>query len=107
MKILDALGVFTELCKQSKKYGVYISFADEEDPAEITKAAPYLDFDKHYQVLMDGRGWLLFDTEEEMLNCYERTVGDDGPTELNPYDGKVRVYALTCSPTGELWNENA
>ena len=106
MKILDKAGVLSVMCKLFEKYGMYISFVDDDEPLEVCKAAPYLDFDEHHQVFIDSCAWLLFDTEEDMLECYERTVGDDGPTKLNLYTGEARVYAITCSPTGELWNEN-
>lgn len=106
MEILSETEVFKTLCKLSNKWGMYIGFIEQENIAEVTEAAPYLDFDKHSEIFTDGRGWILFNSEEEMLNCYENTVGDDGPTELNPYNGKVSVYALTCSPEGQLMNEN-
>jgi predicted membrane GTPase involved in stress response len=32
--------------------------------------------------------------------------GEDGPTAMNPYDGNVKIYALTCNPEGKLLNEN-
>ena len=106
MKILDETQVLTTLCILSEKYGMYINFIEQDNIAEIIEAAPYLDFIEHSQVFMDGHGWILFDSEEEMEDCYGRTVGCDGPTELNPYNGKVRVSAVTCSPKGELQNEN-
>jgi len=40
------------------------------------------------------------------LDAYYRTVGDDGPTKLNDYNGPCRIYALTCDPFGQLLNEN-
>jgi hypothetical protein len=49
---------------------------------------------------------VLFDTEEELLYAYNRTVGDDGPTKLNPYNGPARVYARTCDQDGNLITEN-
>jgi len=85
---------------------MYISFDVDQSGLEIEKAAPYLNFDIHPQVFADGVAWLLFNTKEEMLDYYEQTVGDDGPTESNPYTGRACVYALTCSPAGKLWNEN-
>ena len=105
MKILEKTEVFKLLCKLSKKFGMYIMFGEDEDWGEVIKAAPYLTLD-NYQTLMEGRAIILFDNEEEMLDCYEKTVGDDGPTKKNQYVGKVRVYAVTCSSEGELLNEN-
>ena len=106
MEILDKTKVLIKLCELSKKFGMYISFAEDQIWADVCEAALYLNMCKHTQVLMDGHAWILFDSEDEMLDCYERTVGDDGPTDLNPYNGATRVYALTCSPTGKLLNEN-
>ena len=106
MILLDRTEVLKELCKQSGKYGMYISFIEQYNIVGITEAAPYLNFEEHHQVFLDGHGWMLFDSRVEMETCYRKTVGDDGPTELNPYDGDVRVYALTCSLAGELENEN-
>jgi hypothetical protein len=45
-------------------------------------------------------------TEEFECKTYDKTVGDDGPTELNNYGGPARVYALTCNLYGQLENEN-
>jgi len=105
MEILHKTTVLTQLCKEAKKYGIYISFLETEDWTEVTKAAPYLTKNCD-QVLVDGEAWILFDTAKEMHNCYDQTVGDDGPTELNNYDGPARVYALTCNLHGQLENEN-
>jgi hypothetical protein len=106
MEIIEREKVLSKLCKLSKKFGMYISFDKDQIWPEVCEAAPYLDFEKHIQVLMDGYAWILFDSEDEMLDCYERTVGDDGPTDLNPYNGSANVYVVTCSPKGELMNEN-
>ena len=57
-------------------------------------------------ILSDQYGFLLFDTKEEMVLHYNLTVGDDGPTKLNKYNGKLGVYALTCNNDGELQTEN-
>ena len=110
MEILTNIEMLSAICKTSKKFGMYINFQDgpdeDQDWCEIIKAAPYLDFSINYQIFLDGQAWLLFDSEEEMLICWTRTVGDDGPTILNKYKGKASVYALTCSSTGKLLNEN-
>jgi hypothetical protein len=96
------------LCRATSRYGMFIAFEWPEGVPldEIAKAAPYLDLASDAQLLCDGEGFLLFDTEEELERAYRRTVGDDGPTPENPYDGPMRVYALTCFPDGELRNEN-
>jgi hypothetical protein len=74
------------------------------DYQEVLKATPYLTFEDS-QVLLDGCAVIVFDTIEEMELIYNRTVGDDGPTQLNPYKGPARVYALTCV-NGEFQEEN-
>jgi hypothetical protein len=65
----------------------------------LRKAAPYL-FDedgtcKYIQILSDGEGYLVCDDVAELDRLYDMTVGDDGPTSSNPYDGDVRVSAVT------------
>ncbi|TEU00623.1 MAG: hypothetical protein E3J23_01960 [Candidatus Stahlbacteria bacterium] len=105
MKILNKTEVLQQLCKTNKKYGMYISFSEDEDWAEIEKAAPYLTKDCD-QILVDCEAWLLFDNGEEMHKYYDQTVGGDGPTKLNNYNGLAVVYALTCNPHGQLENEN-
>jgi len=111
MEILDKTKILSRLCKETKKYGMYIAFSDDlyqekYDPwVEIKKAAPYLAEDCD-QILTDGEAWLLFDDKEDMWNHYNRTVGDDGPTKLNPYNGPAGIYALTCNPHGQFETEN-
>jgi hypothetical protein len=96
---------FAQLCLSMHKWGVYISF-DSDDDKEFEKAAPYLDGIRDCQIFADGCGIILCDSQEEMETIFGQTVGDDGPTETNSYNGIARVYALTCSPAGTLLNEN-
>ena len=113
MKAFDIHSAFTSLCRLSEQWGVMLVF-DEDfmatfDPETRTfPAAPWLDMDADHawQGVADNRLFVLFDTEADMEHAYCLTVGDDGPTELNPYDGIGRVYALTCDPTGQMMNEN-
>jgi hypothetical protein len=37
----------------------------------------------------------MCDDVAELDRLYDMTVGDDGPTSSNPYDGDVRVSAVT------------
>lgn len=97
---LTVLRAFAELCRASKSWGLYVSHGGPS----ATPAAPYLD--PGDPILVNGQGIILCETEAEMLDLFGRTVGDDGPTAQNPYDGPDRVYALTCSPEGEFLNEN-
>lgn len=105
MQVLDHVKALQRLCESTGKWGIYIGFADVEDWHEVLKAAPYLTVDDA-QVLADGSAYILFDTEEEMVAHYGMTVGDDGPTKANPYNGPAKVFALTCNPMGETLYEN-
>lgn len=110
MEVLDQVKTLQALCKALGKYGVHIFISEMGDVStgwsEILKAAPYLELGKHGQLLCDRQGFLLFDSLKEMEEVFWQTVGDDGPTPANPYNGPARVYAITCSPEGELMNEN-
>lgn len=105
---LDTIQVLEKICALSQKWGLYIHISenDVKDFGEIFKAASFLNWDEHGQVIADGHGWFLFDTEEECYHAYWSCVGDDGPTPINDYSGKVRIYALTCNPEGQALNEN-
>jgi hypothetical protein len=109
MEHFDAVTVLSPLCGAANKWGMYISFQTYPkypDFDELKKAIPYLDMRKHGQIFAEGCGWFLFDTEKECEEAFWSTVGDDGPTKTNPYNGPVRVYAVTCAPNGQLMNEN-
>lgn len=108
MKALTQIDAFELLCKSTKNWGIFLSFrGGYNGTPDIFEAVPYLkDHSSNIQMLCDGMAILLFETEEEMEHHYYRTVGDDGPTKFNSYDGECRVYALTCSPSGQLMNEN-
>lgn len=96
-------------CAFHKKWGMYINIHwDDRFEADVFLAAPYLrDNDTTLQLVSDGCGVLLFESREDMERAYNQTVGDDGPTELNKYDGKhASVYALTIGPDGTTYNEN-
>lgn len=110
MNILNHTQTLQAICKAHKQWGCYLNIyipvpyilAFEDLP----KAALWFDWEEHGQLAADESGYMLFDSEEEMWRVYRQTVGDDGPTELNQYDGPVRVYMLTCDPSGQLMNEN-
>ncbi len=115
--LTDSVLILSALCKGRKSYGMLASFPVPTDQEwenletyieELYKAAPYLTRDvlTSQDVLFTGQVYLFFSSEEEMLEYYDATVGDDGPTETNKYDGPVKVYAITCDPSGTLLNEN-
>lgn len=104
--IVDTIPLVRLCCFFHKKWGLYLSFDSDFDQwGEVIKAAPILDMEMVY-LYQSGWALFLFDTEEELNIEYNRVVGDDGPTESNPYSGEQRVYALTISPDGESMNEN-
>jgi len=98
------------VCRAEQKWGMYLSCNGTVD--EIFCAAPWLkkgSTSERYQGMQlasDGRGIVLFDTEEEMGEAFEATVGDSGPTKSNTYPGPGSVYALTCDPHGQIRNAN-
>jgi len=110
MEKLDHSMVLQKLCKSTKKWGCFFSLINEDftKSTEIVKAAPWLSLDNDLdcQMICDESGYVLFDSEEECHLIYDKTVGDDGPKKLNPYNGPARIYMLTCNPDGELMNEN-
>lgn len=103
-RIQGGSGVLRELCLARKQYGLLLG-TEDQDFDQLKMAAPYLSEDDVI-ALAFGEIYLFFDTMAECFNAFERTVGDDGPTELNPYDGPVNVYALVCGPDGEFWDNN-
>ena len=72
---------------------------------ELYLAAPWIK-NLSDDIKFDSSGFLIFDTKEELDKVYNNTVGDDGPTEYNIYNGPVRVYALTFDQNGIIINEN-
>ena len=101
LSLYDALKA---IAKGLDKPVLYISFMTpdveyfDEWIEGLKKAAPYL-FDeegcKYLQIVADGQGYLVCESTAELERLFDLTVGDDGPTSTNSYDGPVRVYALT------------
>jgi len=116
---VTAIELMKLYCKAENKWAVYYSGLNSEEPrsSDPDEWGKYLEdrkraliflgpeADDYHQIMMDGEGFSIFDTEEEMDAFYDLIVGDDGPTKSNPYNGPIRVYALTCGPNG-LMNEN-
>lgn len=105
MEVLNMIELMEKYCAHTNTWGIYISTQNNVGIEELKKAIPYLQFDE-LVFLVGGRLVLSFDTEAEMLECYNQTVGDDGPTKTNTYNGPVRVYAVTCNNKGVIQNEN-
>lgn len=112
MQIMSDIEMFQELCKVKNKWGLLFSVSYDANLmdviAEAKKAAPWLDkleFGQMFSAVFNG-GYLFFDAEKEMRDVFDMTVGGDGPTTLNSYEGPTRVYALTCGPDGKLITGN-
>lgn len=107
---MTACDLFQHYCRLAGKWGLYLSVAEcpEEDYTDNLAAATMLaqDDEHFFRLIYEDAVYIFFDTEEEMRAVYGRVVGDEGPTEANPYDGPCRVYALTCRNDGRLLNEN-
>ena len=103
MEILTIKETMQRLAGALDKPCMYISFPGS---LNAIRAAPYLSLKEHGQLIADGEGILIFEDNAAMEHYYKLTVGDDGPTELNPYNGIYRVYALMCSADGEFCGEN-
>ena len=115
--VLDHLAQLQALCVNSNNWGMFVSIQGCQDRSwrEIFRALPWADHQngkdagvlKEYAQALTDQSWvMLFKTEKDMRWYYERTVGDDRLTRWNPHKGPARVYAITCSPAGELLNEN-
>ena len=118
-QILSSPGQILEiLCGNSGKCGMYCSvslpdgFEEGIAPRDLLEAAPWLETVEteqgpgHHVLWFSGEFYIFFDSEEEMYKCFNATVGDDGPTKSNPYEGQIRIYALTCGADGSLQTEN-
>jgi hypothetical protein len=107
MRVLDWSETACALAAALGKPVLYVSLNHEakDDPEAMYGAAPYLR-DVDLQIAVDGQATIVCDSWEECEALYDQTVGDDGPTKTNPYDGPGRVYALTIDATGQMQNEN-
>lgn len=100
--------VLAALCQSKNCWGIYIShvFSAGIGPHELARAAPFLEEGQAMDFWHYESGYLLFDSEEQMLLHYNQVKGDDGPTRSNPYDGPASIFAVTCNPSGELMDVN-
>lgn len=112
MEILNKTESAQKLAQLTGKWAlnlnIYLDLGEDfcTEGSTSLKPAPYLNFIEHGQVITDEGCTILCDSYEECSELYELTVGDDGPTAKNKFNGNSRVYALMISPTGELINEN-
>ena len=103
---MNNVDVMKALCEASNKFGMFISFGFTNAKEVELATNGRLNWQEHMTNMLDGQAIFLFDTEEELDLAFDDMVGDDGPTNRNSYDGEIRVYALTCSASGELLTEN-
>lgn len=118
--MLTSHDLMIEYCRVANKWAVFYSGWNLYEPKsgssetdwqihldDLEAATIFMDRSapNYLQVMSDGEGFSIFETKEEMVTFYDNIVGDDGPTKSNPYNGKIKIYALTCGPTG-LLNEN-
>ena len=110
MKVLSHIDCLQAVARDVRRPCVYASFDPDIEFDELVEAAPWLGqltADKESQrLLLDGSGIVVCDDVEEQRRIFASTVGDDGPTATNQYEGHARVYVLTCSSTGNLLTEN-
>ncbi len=109
IKLLSNDGRILEaLCKSHKKWGMsYHVNTPEPSREDFLASAAWvknLSEDEQLYAWFYGGGYVLFDTEEELLSAYNQTLGDDNKGD--PREEKCSIYALTCDPNGCLINEN-
>lgn len=100
--------LFAAYCKLHGRWGLLLSFEPAEcevGDRELVAACPVY-ASLGVDAKCDGRAFLFFETERQARLEYSRTVGDDGPTPNNPYNGPAKVYALLCDEIGSLVAEN-
>ena len=112
IKIETMSGLVEMACKAQRKWGLYLSYASsvedgdlqnrvDKESAQINTSLRHPDLKKDSAIKMallsDGWILLLLDTEKEMFDLYRGVDGDDT---------QGHIYALTCSPEGQLQNGN-
>lgn len=96
----------SQVAKHNQKPAVYISGGLKEFTFNAPPAAPYLTGEQTFVLYTEGSVLLLCDDMDEAYSLYKQTVGDDGPTESNPYDGEERLYAMLIDADGKVLTEN-
>lgn len=95
-----------EILADSMPWARELIFNELSDRPKITSGDEFkTPFD---QLLSDGSGAIFFDTEEEMDKAFDNTFGDESECDDPRWKGKelIGIYCLTCSPEGQLLNEN-
>lgn len=99
--ILDWGRAVEALAKAEGTWLLYLSVSGPETPMhEVSKAAPFgADV---VAALSTGFCILRFGGEGAARRAFDRVVGNDGPTKLNPYKGPARVFAYLVGPNGGI-----
>ena len=120
MRIIRDQDITQELAKSLKRWVLYVGEAynlagdtlatiepaSAWDAAEMVKCVNWdIPFGDKCELLFMG-GHIVCDSREECERLFEGVVGDDGPTELNPYGGPYKAFATTCGPNGQGYDEN-
>lgn len=107
MKVLTQLDALREICRLSKKHGLYINApcydedtllspnASDENTLDIFSSIG-LSIEDNAQFIFEGGGILLFDTSEDM---------DDAFRTLGKYVN-YGIYVCICNPDGVIIDEN-
>jgi len=90
MEELTLMGTLQLLCRSTNKYGMFLSinYSSKDEFDTIFEAVPYLK-DVNLNIIVDGYGFFLFDTEKEMNHYYTKTVGNG-------------IFAIACDECGNL-----
>jgi len=96
-------GIVEMLAKAKQTNVLLLSTSDKID-LYTGKSSPvsYLNIEQRAQLLLDGHLFLLIPDVDYAMKLLRQTVGDDGPTELNPYDGPHKVYGFLAGPEGGI-----
>jgi len=95
MKILSIADLIEAYTRYTSKFCIYISFNRKTTIEEVIETTPFFkqkELEDFYFGLNICEGVLVFDTEEEMEECFSQ-IKDNGI-----------VYALTCG-NGEIMDE--
>lgn len=102
------LGMAQFISKKEKCYGLFLSWVFDSSipPDELKKAAPFLTDEQVQELWANEMLFLYSPYDTSVYFCFYQTVGDDGPTNTNHYDGPARVYAVVIDKNGNLMTEN-
>lgn len=104
MQVFNIVQLMEKYCSETNTWGMFLETQGSFSLKELKECIPYLDTDD-LVYLACNQIVLLFETEGEMLECFNRTVTYKS-TEDNPNKTKLKVHAITCNLKGRLQDEN-